>query len=171
MGEEAPPRPYDLVSWGWGPRRKKVRVIVSDAALPGPSSFWASTWVATHDPGISPADLAHWPNGAGMLFQFTKFSQLSALHHSQLQILVHMGVSFVEFLIIYERTGHTLLVESVVPSRERAGLPLCTISRPAVRCAAIRLACQLIERILRALVGLPDGLHRLIPCSLGMHFV
>ena len=84
----------------------------------------------------------------------------------------HLGVSFLELLILFEQwAGHRLLLVKrlldlmcglVVP-------PISVSSVPVSEGMDIRHGCQFISSLLRALGKLPGRLGRFLPCQVGTH--
>ena len=75
------------------------------------------------------------------------------------------GVSFVEFLILYERwAGERLVLEMSVPKMRRLNRPNSVSAVPIGPSIDIWRSCRFWGAMLRALGGLPGGLGRFIPC-------
>ena len=77
-----------------------------------------------HGGCITGADVAAWPNGVGILCEFTAF--LGTLHWPCHAVdLGHSGTSFLELLILFEQwAGHRLLSEKVTRPHVRANRPI-----------------------------------------------
>ena len=81
-----------------------------------PPGFLNSSWTQVAAGRIAGADIAAWPYSVSILIRFTSF--LSSLHWpSGSDDFGHLGISFVELLILFEQwAGHRLLSERVTMS-------------------------------------------------------
>ena len=139
------------------------------ASLPGSPGFLNSDWVQVHAGHITSADISAWPYSVGILVRFTSF--LSHLHWPSGSVdMGHLGVSFLELLILFEQwAGHRLLSEKVTRPHVRAGRPISVSSVPVSEGIEIRHGCQFLSSLVRALGKLPGGLSRFLPCHVGTH--
>ena len=119
-------------------RRLTVRVNVDLASLPGPPGFLSGPWIQVHGDSISGADVADWPYSVGILCRFTSF--FGTLHWpTGSGDIGHFGVSFLEFLILFEQwAGHRLLSEKVTWPHVRANRPILIPSVPVSEGIEIR---------------------------------
>ena len=103
------------------------------------------------------------------MVRFTSF--LKTLRHSGSVDLGHLGISFLELLILFEQwAGHQLLSEQVTRPHVRANRPILIPSVPVSEGIEIRHGCQFLSSLVRALAKLPGGLlGRFVPCHLGSH--
>ena len=70
----------------------------------------------------------------------------------------HLGVSYVEVLILFEQwTGHSLLSEKVARPHVRAQRPISISSLLVSEGIEIRQGCRSISSLVRALGELPCG--------------
>ena len=115
--------------WDQGSRPKvrklAMRVDVDLASLPGPPGFLHSSWVQVDSGHITGSDIAAWPYSVGILFSLN-YLFLKILHWpSGSADLGHLGISFLELLILFEQwAGHRLLSEKVTRPHVRAHRPI-----------------------------------------------
>ena len=163
----------DPLVWDQGSRPKvrnlAIRVDVDLASLPGPPGFLNSSWIQVDAGHITGADISAWPYSVSILVGFSSF--LGTLHWpSSYADLGHLGISFLEILILFEQwAGHRLLGEKVTRPHVRAGRPISVSSVPVSEGIEIRHGCQFISSLVRALGKLPGGLGRFLPCQVGTH--
>ena len=163
----------DPLVWDQGSKPKvrklAIRVTVDLASLPGPPGFLNNSWVQVHAGHITGSDIAAWPYSVGILVRFTSF--LGTLHWPSGSVdLGHLGISFLELLILFEQwAGHRLLGEKVTRPHGRAHRPILIPSVPVTEGIEIRYGCQFLSSLLRALSKLSGGLGRFLPCNLGSH--
>ena len=163
----------DPLVWNQGSRPKvrklAIRVNVDLASLPGPPGFLNSSCVQVDAGHITGADISTWPYSVGLLFRFTSF--LGTLHWPSGSVdLGHLGISFLELLILFEQwAGHPLLGEKVTRPHVRAGRSILLPCVPVSKGIEIRHGCQFLSSLVRALAKLPGGLGRFLPCGLGSH--
>ena len=163
----------DPLVWDQGSKPKVrmlgIRVNVDLASLPGPPGFLHSSWVQVDSGHIAGSDIAAWPYSVGILVKFTSF--LATLHWpSGTEDFGHLGISFLELLILFEQwAGHRLLCEKVTRPHVRAHRPILIPSVPVSEGIEIRHCCQFLSSVLRALSELSGGLGRFLPCNLGSH--
>ena len=161
----------DPLVWDQGSRPKvrklAIRVNVDLASLPGPPSFWNSSWFQVDAGCTTGSDIAAWPYSVGILIRFTSF--LNTLHWPSGSVdLGHFGISFLELLLLFEQwAGHRLLSEKVTRPHVRANRPTLIPSVPVSEGIQIRHGCQV--SLVRALAKLPGSLGRFLPCRLGSH--
>ena len=163
----------DPLFWDQGSKPKvrklAVRVNVDLASLPGPPGFLSSSWIQVDAGCITGSDIAAWPYSVGILVRFTSF--LNTLHWPSGSVnLGHLGISFLELLILFEQwAGHRLLSGKVTRPHVRANRPILIPSVPVSEGIEIRHGCQFLSRLLRALSKLSGGVGRFLPCWLGSH--
>ena len=163
----------DPLVWDQGSRPKvrklAIRVNVDLASLPGPPGFLNISWVQVDSGHITGVNIAAWPYSVGILVRFTSF--LRTLHWpSGSADLGHFGVSFLELSILFEQwAGHRLLSEKVTRPHVRANRPILIPSVHVSEGIEIRHGCQFLNSLVRALVKLPGGLVRFLPCGPGSH--
>ena len=113
---------------------------------------------------VSGTDVGFWPYSVGLLVKLCSF--VSYLHWPS-TVSDLGGVSFVELLILYERwAGEKLVLEMSVPKLRRFHCPISVSAVPAGPSIDIWRSCKFLGAMLRALVGLPGGLGRSLPCRL-----
>ena len=162
-----------MIPWfgirGAGPSKLDIRINVDLASLPGPPGFLKSSWIQVDSGRISGADVVAWPYSVGILIRFT--SVLNTLHWPSGSFdFGHFGISFMEFLILFEQwAGHQLLSEKVTRPHVRANRPILIPSVPVSEGIEIRHGCQFISSLVRALTRLPGVLGRFMPCRIGSH--
>ena len=132
-------------------RKLAIRVNLDLASLPGPPGFLNCDWVQVHAGHITDADISAWPYSVGILVRFTSF--LGTLHWPSGSLdLGHVGISFLELLILFEQwAGHRLLSEKVTRPHVRAGRPILLPSVPVSEGIEIRHGCQFLSSLIRAL--------------------
>ena len=163
----------DPLDWDAGSRTKQrkvdVRVNVDLASLLGPPGFLDGPWVHAVGGCVTGADVDAWPHSVSMLCKFTAF--LGTLQWSAgAEGIGHFGVSFLKGLILFEQwAGHRLLSEKVTPPHVRANRPILITSVLVSEGFEIRLGCQLIRSLVRALGKLPRGIGRFLPCRVRSH--
>ena len=90
--------------------------------------------------------------------------RLNHNHHN------HRNHHILVLLILFEQwAGHRLLSDKVTRPHVRANRPILIPSVPVSEGIEIRHGCQFISSLVRALVKLPGGLGRFLPCGLGSH--
>ena len=118
----------DPLVWDQGSKPKvrklAIRVHVDLASLPGPPGFLNNSWVLVDSGHITSADISAWPYNVSILIRFTSF--LNTLHWPPgTEDFGHFGISFLEFLILFEQwAGHRLLSENVTRPHVRAHRPI-----------------------------------------------
>ena len=139
------------------------------ASLPGPPGFLSGPCVQVKSGCITGSDVAAWPHSVSMLCKFTAF--FGTLHWPVGDVdLGHLGVSFLEVLILFEQwASHRLLSEKVTRSHVRANRPTSISSVPVSEGIEMRQGCQFISSLVRALDKLAGGIGRFSPCRVGSH--
>ena len=163
-------RALDPMVWSAGGRQKRrrpVEAIRDYAMLPGPQRLWVGGWICWPNIDITVDDVSRWPFSSSSLVQLAAF--LSSLTWpTEVVDLGAGGVSYVEFLILYERwAGERLRVEESLPKYRRLGRPISVTAAPLCPEADIWKSCRFLGNMLRALVRLPGGLGRFIPGRIG----
>ena len=113
----------------------------------------SSSWVQVGAGHITGADIAAWPYSVSVLIRFTSF--LNTLRWpSGTDDLGHVGVSFLELLILFEQwAGHRLLSERVTRPHVRANRPILIHSVPVSEGIEIRHGCQFLSSLVCALAS------------------
>ena len=82
----------------------------------------------------------------------------------------HIGVSYLDVLILFERrAGHRLLSETVTHPHARAHGPISISSVLVSEGIVIRQGCRFISCLIRALGEIPCGSGSFLPCQVGSH--
>ena len=80
------------------------------------------------------------------------------------------GVSYLELLILYELwAGERLVPETAVQIGKRRERPILVSAVPVGPGTNIGHSCMFLGSLIRVLRGLPGGLARFLPCSIGAH--
>ena len=153
---------------GGAPKRRRVVHAVRDRAfLPGPAGIWDGEWSVVAATHITCHDVELWPYYVSMLVKWV--ACLYTLHWPQGGADLGVGgVCHVELLILYELwAGERLVLEKAVPRFCRAGRSISVSAVPFGPGTDIWRSCRYVGALSRALVGLPGGIRRFVPCDVG----
>ena len=117
---------------------------------------------------ITRHDIELWPHSVHMLVKCVAL--LGTLRWPQGGgVDIGVGcVSFVEVLILYELwAGERLDLEKAVPRYRGAGRPISVSAVPFGPGTNIWRSYRYIGALFRALVALPGGIRRFVPCEVG----
>ena len=116
---------------------------------------------------VTAEDICLWPCSLGILVKLVTF--LGSLHWPFAGAdLGPGGISYVELLVLYELwAGERFQFEKAVPRCMRVDRPISVSAVPFRPGIDIRRSCKLLGAMLRALIALPGGLGRCIPCGIG----
>ena len=137
-----------------------MHAVRERAFLPGLAGIWDGKWVVVAATSSACHDIE-----LGILVKWVVF--LGTLHWPQGG--VDLGcVSFVEVLIWRELwAGERLDLEKAVPRYRRAGRSISVSDVPFGPGTDIWRSCRYIGALFRALVALPGGIRRVVPCDVG----
>ena len=160
----------DPLVWSAGTRPKRRRLVhaVRDRALlPGPQGLWDSEWITVPASVICAEDIVHWPYTPGLFVKWVAF--LGTLHWPAGNVDLGVGgISYVEFLILYELwAGERLSFEKAQPRYLRPARPISVSAVPFGPGKDIWRSCRFVGALMRSLCLLPGGLARFVPCLIG----
>ena len=160
----------DLLVWSAGalPKGRRVVHAVRDRAfLTGPVDLWECEWISLGASPITAGDVEVWPYSVGLLVKLSAF--LGTLHWPAAAMnWGGGGVCFVEILFLFELwAGERLDLEKAVPRYRRPGREISVSAVPFGPGTDIWRSCMFLGALFRALLALPGGIGRFIPCDIG----